>query len=177
MENKKEEGIRTSFERTPEKQTQPREIERKFLVKSLPENLEQYPHKEIAQGYLAIAEDGTEVRLRQKGGKYLQTVKSGSGKTRFESEIEITEDQFRALWDATEGKRVEKTRYELPHENGTIELDIYHGELDGLLSAEMEFSSEEDSDKFSPPEWLSKEVTNDKKYKNQSLALHGIPKN
>ena len=153
-----------------------KEIEHKFLVRKLPEGLEQYPHKDIVQGYLAITEDGTEVRLRQKGNKYFQTVKSGSGKTRFESEIEITEEQFNSLWEATKEKRVEKTRYEIPHENGTIELDVYHGDLDGLLSAEMKFSSEEESDKFTVPEWLSEEVTDDKRYKNQNLALHGVPK-
>lgn len=171
-----EKGMEVPSQETSEKLSQPQEIERKYLVKVLPENLNQYPHKDIMQGYLAITEDGTEVRLRQKGKKYFQTVKSGAGKTRFESEIEITEDQFKALWEATQGKRVEKTRYEIPHESGIIELDIYHGDLDGLLSAEIEFSSKEDSNKFTPPEWLDEEVTDDKRYKNQNLALHGIPK-
>jgi len=171
-----EKGMEVPSQETSEKQSQPQEIEKKFLVKSLPENLEQYPHKDIVQGYLAITEDGTEVRLRKKGKKYFQTVKSGAGKTRFESEVEITEDQFNTLWEATKGKRVEKTRYEIPHESGTIELDIYHGDLDGLLSAEMEFSSEKDSNEFVTPIWLSEEVTDDKKYKNQNLALHGVPK-
>ena len=171
-----EKGIGVPSQETSEKQPQSQEIERKFLVKSLPENLEQYPHKDIVQGYLAITEDGTEVRLRQKGEKYFQTVKSGSGKTRFESEVEITEEQFNSLWEATKGKRVEKTRYEIPHESGLIELDVYHGGLDGLLSAEMEFSSEDDSNKFIAPEWLNEEVTDDKRYKNQDLALHGVPK-
>jgi len=171
-----EKGMEVPSQETSEKQSQPQEIEKKFLVKSLPENLEQYPHKDIVQGYLAITEDGTEVRLRKKGKKYFQTVKSGAGKTRFESEVEITEDQFNTLWEATKGKRVEKTRYEIPHESGTIELDIYHGDLDGLLLAEMEFSSEKDSNEFVTPIWLSEEVTDDKKYKNQNLALHGVPK-
>ena len=174
--NNPEKGMEVPSQETSEKQPQPQEIERKFLVKSLPENLDQYPHKDIIQGYLAITEDGTEVRLRQKGKKYFQTVKSGSGKTRFESEVEITEEQFNSLWEATKGKRVEKTRYEIPHESGTIELDVYHGDLDGLLSAEMEFSSEDNSNKFIAPEWLSEEVTDDKRYKNQNLALHGVPK-
>ena len=174
--NNPEKGMGVPSQETSEKQLQPQEIERKFLVKSLPENLKQYPSKEIIQGYLAITEDGTEVRLRQKGKKYFQTVKSGSGKTRFESEIEITAEQFNSLWEATKGKRVEKTRYEIPHENGVIELDVYRGDLDGLLSAEMEFSSEEDSNKFIAPKWFNEEVTDDKRYKNQNLALHGVPK-
>lgn len=171
-----EKALEVPLQETSDKQPQPQEIERKFLVRSLPENLEQYPHEDIIQGYLAITEDGTEVRLRQKGEKYFQTVKSGSGKTRLESEIEITEEQFKSLWEATNGKRVEKTRYEIPHENGTIELDVYHGDLEGLLLAEMEFSSEEESNKFVAPKWLSEEVTFDKRYKNQNLALYGIPR-
>ena len=154
---------------------QPEEIERKFLVKSLPENLDEFPNKEIIQGYIAITPD-TEVRLRKKGKKYFQTVKIGDGKTRIEAETPITKEQFDKLWLTTEGKRVEKTRYEIPHEDGTIELDVYHGDLDGLLSTEMEFASEKDSNDFTPPEWFGKEVTEDKRYKNQSLALHGIPK-
>jgi len=152
-----------------------KEIERKFLVAALPENLEQYPNKKIIQGYIAITPDGTEVRLRKKGKKYFQTVKSGSGKIRGEYEIEITEEQFNSLWPTTEGKRVEKTRYEIPFDQGIIELDVYHGNLEGLLTAEVEFKSKEDSEKFASPEWFRKEVTEDKKYKNQNLALHGIP--
>lgn len=162
---------------TPEKPSLPQEIERKFLIAKLPENINEYPNKEIVQGYIVIAEDGTEVRLRKKGDKFIQTVKSGAGKTRTEHEVEITKEQFDALWGATEGRRVEKTRYEIPHENGLIELDVYHGNLKGLVSAEMEFDSEEASDAFTPPEWFSDEVTEDGRYKNQQLALQGIPVN
>lgn len=158
-----------------EKEVGPKEIERKYLVATLPENLNQYPSKEIVQGYIAITPEGTEVRLRQKGKKYYQTVKSGSGKTRDEYETEITEDQLNALWPSTEGKRVEKTRYEIPLDQQTAELDVYHGDLDGLLTVEVEFRSEEESEKFEAPKWFHKEVTEDKRYKNQSLALNGIP--
>lgn len=158
-----------------ERKEQPKEIERKFLVQSLPENLENYPHDEVVQGYVAIAEDGTEVRLRKKGDKYFQTVKSGGGKSRTELEVEITEEQFNALWGTTAGKRLEKTRYKIPHEAGLIELDVYKGDLTGLVTAEMEFKSEDDSKKFVVPQWLGREATEDKRYKNQSLALHGIP--
>jgi CYTH domain-containing protein len=74
-----------------------KEIERKFLVESLPENIDDFEKKEIIQGYLAVAEDGTEVRLRKKGEKYFQTVKSGGGKVRSEFEVEITREQFDAF--------------------------------------------------------------------------------
>jgi len=130
----------------------PKEIERKFLVASLPENLEKYPNKEITQGYLAITPDGTEVRLRKKGSKYFQTVKTGGGKVRGEFETEITEDQFNVFWQATEGKRVEKTRYEIVHEESLIELDVYRNNLENLLSAEVEFKTEKESDQFVAPE-------------------------
>ena len=64
--NNQERSMKVLSQEISEKQSQPQEIERKFLVKSLPENLEQYPHKDIVQGYLAITEDGMEVRLRHK---------------------------------------------------------------------------------------------------------------
>jgi len=160
----------------PSQEALPKEIERKFLIKSLPDNLEQYPHKEIRQGYLVVTEDGTEVRLRQKEEKYFQTIKSGGGKVRSELEIEITKEQFEVLWQATQGKRVGKTRYEIPCQGGIIELDVYHDDLAGLSVAEVEFTNEEDSDKFVAPEWMATEVTDDARYKNQNLALRGLPK-
>ncbi len=153
----------------------PVEIERKFLITSRPGKLEQFPHKDIAQGYIAITDEGTEVRVRSKGEKYSQTVKSGSGKTRTEVEFEISKDQFDALWPLTKGKRVEKTRYEIPYEDVTLELDIYHGNLQGLATVEVEFTTEKQSNNFVPPGWLSEEVTYDPDFKNQSLAVYGIP--
>lgn len=156
--------------------TSNKEIERKFLVKLLPENLENYPHKSIRQGYLVITNDGSEVRLRQKGEEYFETVKGTGGKTRFELEIEITKYQFDTMWIATEGKRVEKTRYEIPYNNRTIELDIYYGRLEGLSTVEVEFPGESESNEFVLPEWFGREVTEEKEYKNQSLALYGLPK-
>ncbi|MFH0873792.1 MAG: class IV adenylate cyclase [Candidatus Komeilibacteria bacterium] len=175
MSDPKIEGV-IPGDRKEEKETQPLEIERKFLIKKLPENLEQYPHEEIAQGYLAITEDGTEVRLRKKGEKYFQTVKSGVGKTRHEAETEINQEQFETFWSATEGKRIIKTRYYIPHEGGVLELDIYGGDLTGLITVEKEFATLEECDKFVPPDWLGSDVSNDKRYKNQNLAVQGRPK-
>lgn len=154
----------------------PKEIERKFLVQSLPDNLDQYHHEEINQGYVVVSENGTEIRLRKEGNRYFQTIKSGGGKVRAETEIEISEGQFNSLWQTTEGKRLEKVRYKIPHGEQIIELDIYRGSLDGLVSAEVEFDSPEESNQFVPPEWFGKDVTNDRRYKNQSLVLRGLPK-
>lgn len=150
------------------------EIERKFLVTEPPRGLNQYSKYEINQGYIVIT-DQIEVRLRKKGRKYYQTVKTGAGVKRGESEIELTEGQFEGLWPLTEGKRVEKTRYELPYGDNLIELDVYSGALRGLIVAEVEFKSEGDSSVFNPPDWFGMEVTEDGRYKNKNLALHGIP--
>lgn len=154
---------------------QSQEIERKFLVSVLPKDLERYSHDDITQGYLAIGTDGTEVRLRKRGNRYFETIKGSGDKIRSETEIEITQDQFNALRGATQGKRVEKTRYEIPHSDMVIELDIYGMKLEGLLSAEVEFPNEEQSNVFIPPEWFGKEITDDKRYKNRNLALYGLP--
>lgn len=159
-----------------EKKGKPQEIERKFLVQKIPGDLEEYPHEELIQGYVAIDEDGREIRLRKKGDKYFKTIKSEGTKIREELETEITKEEFESSWPETEGKRLEKTRYRIPHEKGIIELDIYHGDLEGLLTVEIEFDSEEKSKEFEPPPWFGEEVTEDKRYKNKNLASKGMPK-
>jgi len=151
------------------------EIERKFLAKELPPEIDRYPNSEIIQGYLMITENDIEVRVRKRGGRCWHTVKSGKGLIRKEAEKEITEQQFFEYWPQTEGKRVEKVRYDIELENFLIELDIYSGDLAGLVVAEVEFDSEEESSHFEQPEWFGEEVTHDERYKNKNLALHGKP--
>lgn len=151
-----------------------REIERKFLVIEPPRELIDYPNHKIEQGYLS-ATDGLEVRLRKKGDKYYQTAKSEGGLVRREVEIELSREQFEALWPLTEGKRVEKTRYEIKYEGFLIELDIYSSNLQGLIVAEVEFNSVDQSKAFSPPGWFGNEVTHDKRYKNKHLASDENP--
>ncbi|HEV8530208.1 MAG TPA: CYTH domain-containing protein [Methylomirabilota bacterium] len=151
------------------------EIERKFLVTSLPEAMDRYPHERIVQGYVVLGADGGEVRLRRKGLKHFEAVKMGRGEIRSELEVELTAAQFDTLWEATAGRRIEKTRYEIRHAGAIMELDVYHGELAGLVTAECEFASPEESRRFVPPDWLGREVTNDPAYKNQSLAVRGRP--
>lgn len=148
---------------------EPQEIERKFLVRELPEGLLPEQGEEISQGYLAIGADGTEVRLRKRGDKYYQTVKTAGDAIRNEWEIELAKEQFDPLWQATAGKRLEKTRYKIPYEDVAIELDIFGGQLTGLEVAEVEFASEEDAAGFIPPGWLGEEVTVDNDFKNKNL--------
>jgi CYTH domain-containing protein len=148
------------------------EIERKWLVQDLP-GLGDLKYEQIIQGYLAISSDGAEIRIRRKGDKCFETVKSQGGLTRNELEIEISQDQFLTLWPATEGRRLEKCRYTLTEKGYQVDLDVYQGLLEGLEVAEIEFGSAEESRRFSPPTWFGNEVTNDKHYTNSSLALHG----
>ncbi len=148
------------------------EIERKFLLKSLPDNLRN--DTEILQGYLAHDEQ-MEVRVRQYGERYILTVKEGRGLTRRETEIAISPQQFQALWPATEGRRLEKVRSLADHGSFVVEVDRYQGSLAPLLVAEVEFASVEESERFQKPEYFGREVTEDDGYKNASLALHGIP--
>jgi len=152
------------------------EIERKFLVPDPPEDLDRHPSTAIEQGYVAIADDGTEVRIRRRDANATLTVKSGGGRSRVEEEIEIDPQRFERLWPLTEGRRIEKTRYEIPAGDGlTIELDVYDGALAGLVVAEVEFGSERAADAFAVPDWMGREVTDDKRYKNQRLACDGVP--
>lgn len=141
-----------------------------------PADLDRWPSTAIEQGYLAVDSDGTEVRVRRRAGRAVLTVKAGGGRTRVEEEIEIESERFERLWLMTEGRRIEKTRYEIPADGGlTIELDVYAGALAGLVVAEIEFGSEEAADAFAAPVWLGREVTDDPRYKNQRLARDGAP--
>jgi adenylate cyclase len=153
------------------------EIERKFLVgEPVPFDLADHPSEEINQGYIAIADDGTEVRIRARGEKHTLTVKSGPSRSRVEEELELDPRKFDSLWPLTHGRRIEKRRYVIPARGDlAIELDVYGGDLAGLVTAEVEFPSEEAADSFDPPPWLGTDVTGDARYSNQSLATRGRP--
>jgi adenylate cyclase len=149
------------------------EVERKFLV-SRPPDLGGATTDEIEQGYLAIGSDG-EVRVRRKGDRLLLTAKRGSGLSRQEAEIELDPRSFDELWAMTEGRRLQKRRHVIPLGELKIEMDVYGGDLEGLVVAEIEFPSEEEAKAFEPPGWLGEEVTGDHRYLNETLATAGAP--
>jgi adenylate cyclase len=151
------------------------EIERKFIVNNLPASLADLTGAAIRQGYIIVAEGGVELRIRQKQGRFFQTIKAGEGLTRTEIEIELSQEQFRQLWPHTQGRRVSKTRYTLPVGNHTAELDRFDGDLAGLVLVEVEFPTVDASRQFSPPPWFGADVTEDRRYKNRQLAVYGIP--
>src|SRR5438045_9206669 len=130
----------------------------------------QSSHFRFAQGYLANEGGGRHVRLRKKGRVVSLTFKVGRGSTREEREIRLSPKQFDLLWPATKGRRLRKTRYEVPWKKLKIEVDIYHGRNHGLMVAEVEFPNHASRRKFKPPRWFGREVTGEKRYSNISLA-------
>jgi CYTH domain-containing protein/CHAD domain-containing protein len=150
------------------------EIERKFLLDESPGQLQGRTGKRIEQGYVTAGER-VEVRLRKLEDRRVLTAKLGHGESRFEVEIALGMNQFDALWPLTESRRLHKTRYLVPLGNGLeAEVDVFEGDLAGLVTAEVEFGFERQSQDFKPPPWLGREVTGDRRYANQSLALEGM---
>lgn len=145
------------------------EIERKFRVKGPLPDLTQLDFIPLRQGYISTGD--TEVRLREAKGIHTLTCKQGNGLVRHEVEIVIGSDEFEKLWPLTESARITKTRYHMPCNDRLIELDIFTGDLEGLVLAEIEFASELASQQFVFPEWFGAEVTDDKRYKNKALAV------
>lgn len=144
------------------------EIERKFLIHTLPENLDSYPHKEIAQGYINRE---PVVRIRRSDDQYILTCKGQGLMVREEFELPLTKEAFNHMKPKTDGIFIEKTRYLIPYnEKWTIELDVFHGELAPLVLAEVEFKSVEEADSFMPPAWFGEDVTNSPKYHNSNLS-------
>jgi adenylate cyclase len=149
------------------------EVERKFLVPKAPEWLDRCRFDQIEQAYLAITPDW-EFRVRRKGGETLLTVKHGSGARRTEVEVEIAEEQFQSLIALSEAA-IAKRRHYVEGGDVTIEVDTYEGDLEGLVVAEVEFDSDAAAGAFDPPAWFGDEVTGDKRWRNQQLALNGAP--
>jgi CYTH domain-containing protein len=151
------------------------EVERKFLVPKKGRFLKACGSQRIRQGYLAVGKNGTEVRVRQEGKDYFLTFKSGTGAARVEEELEIDRKRFNSLWPLTRGRRVRKVRYFAAHNDKAIEVDVYRRKLKGLVIAEVEFPDRERAGAFEPPGWLGREVTDDEHFRNQNLALNGMP--
>ena len=144
------------------------EIERKFLIHTLPENLDTYPHKEIEQGYINRE---PVVRIRRSDDKYILTCKGQGLMVREEFELPLTKEAFEHMKPKTDGIFIQKTRYLIPYaQKHTIELDVFHGQLAPLVLAEVEFSSIEDANQFIPPAWFGEDVTNTPKYHNSNLS-------
>jgi adenylate cyclase len=151
------------------------EIERKFLVKGEFKNLASKSTR-IVQGYLSSIPERT-VRVRIKGDKGYITIKgigNASGASRYEWEKEIPASEVEELLKICEPGVIDKTRYLVKVDNHTFEVDEFYGDNTGLVLAELELSSEEES--FQKPNWLGEEVTGDTKYFNSMLMKNPFTK-
>lgn len=144
------------------------EIERKFLIKKLPDNLTSYKARKIEQAYLCT---DPVVRVRRDNDDYYLTYKSKGMIVREEYNLPLTKEAYGHLLAKADGNIITKTRYEIPEkDNLTIELDVFEGKFDGLLLAEVEFASEEEALSYIPPEWFGEDVSNSTKYHNSTLS-------
>lgn len=147
------------------------EIERKFLVRGEYKQ-DAVSSSHIMQGYICAA-SGRTVRVRLRDDKAYLTIKGPSGSDglgRYEWEKEIPVSDALELMKLSETPVVDKTRWLVPDADGihTWEVDEFHGANDGLVMAEVELSSPEDT--FTSPSWLGDEVTGDKRYYNSFLS-------
>ena len=146
------------------------EIERKFLVLSKAFKTEAFKKTKIVQGFLNTHKERT-VRVRIKGEKAFITIKGISnteGTTRLEWEKDISVSDAEILLNICEPNLIEKKRFEVQVGNHIFEVDEFYGENEGLIVAEIELNSENET--FEKPEWLGKEVTGDVRYYNSLLS-------
>ena len=151
------------------------EIEKKYLVSKLPDNLSDYTDFELEQCYLC---SNPTIRIRKKNEDYILTYKNRvkpsveDGRLCVSDEVELplTKESYEHLRQKADGNQITKTRYLIPYEGYRIELDVFHGDYEGFYLAEVEFETEEQSTRFLPPEWFGKDVSGDYHYTNSYLS-------
>ena len=141
------------------------EIERKFTIKKLPENLEQYPSRLIEQGYLNT---NPVVRVRRDEDEYYLTYKGKGLMVREEYNLPLNEAAYLHLKAKADGRVITKRRFRIPCGPYTIELDLFSSP-EKLILAEVEFPTEEAALAFTPPSWFGEDVTGDSRYHNCNM--------
>lgn len=162
----------------------PREIERVWVLRSMPAVPAGAERWTIEQGYLPVADpespDFPEGRLRRvtlPDGRVrrFHTVKRGAGLVREETEREISDEDFSRWWPATEGRRIRKVRHRFPHGGLTWELDEFLDLALVMLEVELPDERSESPLPTAMAALVEREVTEDARYRNAALAMHGIP--
>ncbi len=158
------------------------EIERKYLVRKLPEDIDQYEHYEIEQAYLCTSPT---LRIRRMGDSYILTVKErvvlegSSAIHNREEEFKLNAQSYQRLLNKCDSGRVGKTRYRINlhkligndiYKGLVAELDVFHGRHNGLMLVEVEFPNTEAANSFIPPDWFGEDVSEDPCYRNSFLA-------
>ena len=147
------------------------EIERKFLVTAIPEDLTRYPRRRVEQAYLCTE---PVLRVRRKDEQYFLTYKGPGLLVREEHEFPLTEEAYLHLLEKADGNRIAKARYELPCGPYTIELDVFDPPFAPLMLAEVEFPGEAEALTFQPRVWLGEEVTYDPADTNAALSQRKV---
>ena len=148
------------------------EIERKYLVRTLPEHLDQYQSQKISQGYLCT---DPVVRIRRSDDDYYLTYKGSGLMVREEYNLPLTKEAFLHLLSKIDGLLIAKTRYLIPLDDHlTAELDVFEKDLAPLTLVEVEFDSVEEAEAFTAPDWFGEDVTNSGNYHNSYLSQNGL---
>lgn len=151
----------------------PMEIEKKYTIKKLPDNLESYPFHIIEQGYLNT---NPVVRVRRQDNEYYMTYKGSGMMSREEYNLPLNAEAYAHLVQKSDGNIISKKRYLIPlseyvkDSTLTIELDVFAEPFAPLIIAEVEFTSEEEANAFVPPDWFLEDVTLNSAYHNSNLS-------
>lgn len=148
------------------------EIERKFTVKTLPSGLEGYECLSLEQAYLNTS---PVIRIRRENNSYYLTYKGAGLMAREEYNLPLTEEAYLHLLPKCDGNVITKKRYRIPYLGYVIELDLFQPPFQGLILAEVEFSSVEEAEAFTPPDWFDTDVTYDSAYQNSNLSRRKAP--
>ncbi len=143
------------------------EIERKFLIKEMPQDLEKYDSHLIEQAYLNVS---PVVRVRRQDDTYYMTYKGGGMMAREEYNLPLDAASYEHLREKADGNIITKRRYLIPLDPYTIELDVFYGAFEGMILAEVEFPSVEEANAFTAPDWFGQDVTYDGRYHNSYLS-------
>ncbi|MEH3111940.1 CYTH domain-containing protein [Pedobacter terrae] len=147
-----------------------KEIERKFLIHQPKwDNLTKPKGKLLRQGYL-LTDQAKTIRVRATENKGFLTIKGKTiGATRLEYEYEIPVSEASELLDNFSVSELSKTRYEIEFNGKLWEVDVFTGDNEGLIVAEIELEREDET--FDLPDWIDKEVTEEERYYNANLTV------
>ena len=152
------------------------EIERKFTVKRLPDNVDSYDHHMIEQAYLTTEPT---IRVRREDDRYYMTYKGVGGSntslSHEEHNLALTKEAYETLASKADGNIIRKKRILIPFGENLIELDIFAEPFENLIIAEVEFDSVEKASAFTPPDWFDEDVTDRREYRNAYLSRVKLP--